>query len=69
VLTGGLAFDNGGFDATSWGWATLLPLVVVGVALVLGAAAAVAFVPVARNPIGLLIYLVLAISTASARLR
>jgi O-antigen ligase len=38
VLAGGLAFDNGGFDATSWGWATLLPLVLVGVALVVGLA-------------------------------
>jgi O-antigen ligase len=36
VLVGGLAFDNGGFDATSWGWGTLLPLVVVGVAIVRG---------------------------------
>jgi O-antigen ligase len=33
-----MALDNGGFDATSWGWSTLLPLVVVGTALVLGRA-------------------------------
>ena len=38
VLVGGAAFDNGGYDATTWGWATLLPLVVVGTGLVLGAA-------------------------------
>jgi O-antigen ligase len=38
VLVGGVALDNGGFDATSWGWTTLLPLVIVGVALVLGRA-------------------------------
>jgi O-antigen ligase len=36
ALVGGLALDNGGFDATSWGWSTLLPLVIVGIALVLG---------------------------------
>ncbi|MDP9308383.1 MAG: O-antigen ligase family protein [Actinomycetota bacterium] len=38
MLVGGVALDNGGFDATSWGWTTLLPLVIVGVALVLGRA-------------------------------
>jgi O-antigen ligase len=36
ALVGGVALDNGGFDATSWGWSTLLPLVIVGTALVLG---------------------------------
>jgi O-antigen ligase len=36
ALVAGLAIDNGGFDATAWGWSTLLPLVVVGAALVLG---------------------------------
>ena len=35
ALVGGAAFDNGGFDATTWGWLTLIPLVVVGAALVL----------------------------------
>jgi O-antigen ligase len=29
VLVGGAAFDNGGFDASTWGWLTLVPLVVV----------------------------------------
>jgi O-antigen ligase len=38
ALVGGTAFDNGGFDATSWGWATLFPLVVVAVALLRGEA-------------------------------
>ena len=38
VLVGGVAFDNGGFDATTWGWSTLVPLIVVGVALAAGAA-------------------------------
>src|SRR5207302_2928005 len=38
VLVGGVALDNGGFDATSWGWSTLLPLVIVGTAVVLGRA-------------------------------
>src|SRR5439155_1300152 len=38
ALVGGLALDNGGFDATAWGWSTLLPLVIVGTALVLGRA-------------------------------
>jgi O-antigen ligase len=40
ALVGGVALDNGGFDATSWGWSTLLPLVIVGVALVVGQARA-----------------------------
>src|SRR5438477_8221473 len=40
ALVGGMALDNGGFDATSWGWSTLLPLVVVGTALVVGQARA-----------------------------
>jgi O-antigen ligase len=35
LLVGGAAFDNGGFDATTWGWLTLVPLVVVAVALLL----------------------------------
>src|SRR5947199_3182465 len=38
ALVGGVALDNGGFDATSWGWSALLPLVIVGIALVLGRA-------------------------------
>jgi O-antigen ligase len=38
VLVAGAAFDKGGYDATTWGWTTLLPLVVVGTELVLGAA-------------------------------
>jgi O-antigen ligase len=38
VLVGGVAFDNGGYDATTWGWATLLPLVVIGLLLVTGRA-------------------------------
>jgi len=38
ALVGGVALDNGGFDATAWGWSTLLPLVIVGTALVLGRA-------------------------------
>ncbi len=40
ALVGGVALDNGGFDATSWGWSTLLPLVIIGVALVVGQARA-----------------------------
>src|SRR5215468_8962422 len=32
VLVGGAAFDNGGYDASTWGWLTLVPLVLVGVA-------------------------------------
>jgi O-antigen ligase len=36
VLVAGTALDNGGFDASSWGWATLFPLVVVAVALLRG---------------------------------
>src|SRR6478735_7769586 len=38
ALVGGVALDNGGFDATAWGWSTLLPLVILGAALVLGRA-------------------------------
>jgi O-antigen ligase/Flp pilus assembly protein TadD len=38
VLVAGVAFDNGGYDATTWGWSTLLPLVVVGAAVVRRAA-------------------------------
>ena len=38
VLVGGAAFDNGGYNASTWGWLTLAPLVVVAVALVLGRA-------------------------------
>ena len=44
ALVGGLALDNGGFDATSWGWSTLVPLVVLGTALLFG---------VGRSPNGL----------------
>jgi len=40
ALVGGVALDNGGLDATSWGWSTLLPLVIVGTALVAGRASA-----------------------------
>ncbi len=32
VLVGGAAFDNGGYDASTWGWLTLVPLVFVAVA-------------------------------------
>jgi O-antigen ligase len=35
VLVGGAAFDNGGYNASTWGWLTLAPVVVVAVALVL----------------------------------
>jgi hypothetical protein len=35
LLVGGAAFDNGGFDTTTWGWLTLVPLVVVAVAVLL----------------------------------
>src|SRR5437868_15304116 len=35
ALVGGVALDNGGFDATSWGWSPLLPLVIVGSVLLL----------------------------------
>jgi O-antigen ligase len=35
LLVGGAAFDNGGFDATTWGWLTLVPLVAVAAALLL----------------------------------
>jgi hypothetical protein len=38
VLVGGVAFDNGGYDATTWGWSTLVPLVVAGTAFVAGLA-------------------------------
>jgi len=38
ILAGGVALDNGGYDATTWGWSTLLPLVVAGGALGVGAA-------------------------------
>ncbi len=38
VLLAGLALDNGGYDATTWGWSTLLPLVFLGVLLVTGQA-------------------------------
>ena len=31
VLVGGAAFDNGGYDASTWGWLTLVPLVLVAV--------------------------------------
>ena len=37
VLVGGAAFDNGGYDATTWGWMTLVPLVLLGTALVMTA--------------------------------
>ena len=40
ALVGGVALDNGGFDATSWGWSTLLPLVIVATALAVGQARA-----------------------------
>jgi O-antigen ligase len=35
LLVGGAAFDNGGFDATTWGWLTLVPLVVIALAFLL----------------------------------
>jgi O-antigen ligase len=35
VLVGGAAFDNGGYDASTWGWLTLVPLVAVAIALLL----------------------------------
>jgi O-antigen ligase len=38
VLVGGAAFDNGGYNASTWGWLTLVPLVLVAVALVLNRA-------------------------------
>jgi O-antigen ligase len=38
VLVGGAAFDNGGYNASTWGWLTLVPLVLVGAALVLNRA-------------------------------
>src|ERR1700745_2144 len=38
VLVAGAAFDNGGYNASTWGWLTLVPLVLVGAALVLNRA-------------------------------
>jgi O-antigen ligase len=38
VLVGGAAFDNGGYNASTWGWLTLVPLVLLGLALVLNRA-------------------------------
>jgi tetratricopeptide (TPR) repeat protein len=38
VIIGGGAFDNGGYDATTWGWLTLVPLVALGAALLLNRA-------------------------------
>ena len=38
VLVAGAAFDNGGYNANTWGWLTLVPLVLVGAALVLNRA-------------------------------
>jgi O-Antigen ligase len=38
ILVGGAAFDNGGYDASTWGWLTLGPLVLVGAALVVNRA-------------------------------
>jgi O-antigen ligase len=38
VLVGGAAFDNGGYNASTWGWLTLVPLVLVALALVLSRA-------------------------------
>jgi O-antigen ligase len=38
LLVGGAAFDNGGYDASTWGWLTLVPLVLVVVALLLNRA-------------------------------
>lgn len=32
VVVGGAAFDNGGYDASTWGWLTLVPLVLVAMA-------------------------------------
>ena len=57
VLVGGVAFDNGGYDATTWGWSTLVPLVVVGAAMLSG---------VARRPgqLGLVVLGLLAAFTA-----
>src|SRR2546423_14611043 len=40
ALVGVVALDNGGFDATSWGRSTLLPLVILGTTLLLGRARA-----------------------------
>jgi O-antigen ligase len=36
ALVGGIALDGGGYEPTTWGWSTLFPLVIVGVALILG---------------------------------
>ncbi|HEX6491570.1 MAG TPA: O-antigen ligase family protein [Gaiellaceae bacterium] len=38
LLVGGVALDNGGYDPTTWGWSTLLPLVILGAALLRGEA-------------------------------
>jgi O-antigen ligase len=38
VLVGGAAFDNGGYDASTWGWLTLVPLIFVAVAFLLNRA-------------------------------
>jgi O-antigen ligase len=38
ALVGGAAFDNGGYNASTWGWLTLLPLILVGVAFALNRA-------------------------------
>jgi O-antigen ligase len=38
ALVGGAAFDNGGYNASTWGWLTLTPLVLVALALVLNRA-------------------------------
>ena len=38
VLVGGAAFDNGGYDASTWGWLTLVPLVFVAGAFLLNRA-------------------------------
>src|SRR6185437_11807165 len=38
VLVAGAAFDNVGYNASTWGWLTLVPLVLVGAALVLNRA-------------------------------
>ena len=38
ALVAGLAFDGGGYSATTWGWSTLLPLAAIGALLVSGRA-------------------------------
>ena len=38
VLIGGAAFDNGGYNASTWGWLTLVPLVFVSVAVAMNRA-------------------------------